>query len=385
MGPRVLLASEYNGWGEAFRSVSYDFCQVIAGIDDVHLIAPSLCKDPIERVFRKTANTLADMLERPRIPDLEKVHVEQDYDLFVFVCWTPANLVELSRIKHWRKRCRKTAVLINEVWANQIHQFDKYLHFLREFDYVFTPHVPTIPHLAPNTGGSCHFLAQGTDCLRATPFPLLPERVIDVYSYGHRPPEIHRQLIDLTERQEIFYQYDSLASSNSRVKSWSDHRLLLANNIKRSRYVLAFNPSANTLKASDAKGEQVLSARLFEGAAGGAAMIGSAPKCAEYGEFFDWEDAIIEISPDTVDLKGILKNLDADPARLDRVRQTNAIQSLRRNDWVYRWETVLKTVGLPASSKVDQRKARLWAIADTAERQLAFGGPARSFVRSAAE
>jgi hypothetical protein len=385
MSRRVLLASEYNAWNHAFHSLSYEFCQVIAAVDDVQLVVPPQSQRRMERVARKAANLIGEPLGLRRIAVSDRVHLAQDYELFLFVCWSPDSFVELSRIKHWRERCRKTAVFINEIWSHNIHKYDAYLSALRNFDYVFTPHKPTIPQLQKHTNGRCVFLPQGANCLRSSPFPERPARVLDVYSYGHRPAAVHRQLVALAEQQEIFYQYDSLASSDSRVKSWSEHRLLLANNIKRSRYVLTFNPSAGTLKARDANGEQVLSARLFEGAAGGAAMIGSAPKCAEFTENFDWPDAVIEMPPNCDDVASFIRKLDVDATRLERVRTTNAVQSLRRHDWVYRWETILNTVGMTPTSKVNHRKAQLWSLAKAAEQPVVRDGRVRLEASAAAE
>jgi hypothetical protein len=217
----------------------------------------------------------------------------------------------------------------------------------------------------------------GTDCLTMTPYPSAPERVIDVYSIGNRPAGLHKQLVTLAERQEIFYLYDSLSSSDSRMKDWREHRLLVANNIKRSRYFIAFSPAAiATSKAHQIRDEQVIPSRLFEGAAGGSVMIGEAPQCPEFDELFDWNDAVIKIPVDPSNVRELLDELDAQPARMERIRQINAIQSLRRHDWIYRWEKMLQAVGLEPSPKVQERKMRLNQIADAAEATLNSAAPA---------
>jgi hypothetical protein len=199
----------------------------------------------------------------------------------------------------------------------------------------------------------------------------MPDRVIDFYSIGNRAEGLHKQLVNLAEKQKIFYLYDSLSSSDSRMKDWREHHLLVANNIKRSRYFIAFSPAAiATYKSGQTKNEQVLPSRLFEGAAGGTIMVGEAPECPEFYEHFDWPDAVIKISPNPNNVQAVLEELESQAARTNRVRHINAIQSLRRHDWIYRWEKMVETVSLKASPKSQERKLRLHQIADEAEAAL---------------
>lgn len=62
----------------------------------------------------------------------------------------------------------------------------------------------------------------------------------------------------------------------------------------------------------------------------------------------------------------MIRELDTDPERLDQVRQANVASALTRHDWVYRWETVLGSVGMPPSPRVASRKAHLAALGDEA-------------------
>ena len=171
----------------------------------------------------------------------------------------------------------------------------------------------------------------------------------------------------MAQRNDFYYLYDSLASTDSRVKDWGEHRLLLANTIKRTRYFMGFNPaSLSNAKADRIAGEQVLPSRMFEGAAGGAIILGSAPQCQEFSECFDWPDPVIEISADAGDIAAVIKELDAQPRRTDAMRRTNVIRSLEKHDWVYRWEHILSTVGMEPLPQLRQRKARLSHLASTA-------------------
>jgi hypothetical protein len=107
----------------------------------------------------------------------------------------------------------------------------------------------------------------------------------------------------------------------------------------------------------------VVPARLFEGAAGGAVLLGTAPQCPEFQSCFDWPDAVIEVSPEATDIAAVIDELDTQSQRMERVRHTNAIRCLLQHDWVYRWQRILSTVGMASHSKLDDRKKRLGSIA----------------------
>jgi hypothetical protein len=114
--------------------------------------------------------------------------------------------------------------------------------------------------------------------------------------------------------------------------------------------------------------ERALSTRYFEGAAGGAVMIGSKPPVPEFLTHFDWSDAVIEIPRDPQDMSAILADLYAQPERLARISRANAIQSLKRHDWAYRWAEVLTIMGMTRSPKLDHRLDKLKRLSDEAER-----------------
>ena len=56
---------------------------------------------------------------------------------------------------------------------------------------------------------------------------------------------------------------------------------------------------------------------------------------------------------------------DRQPERVARIRRDNAVNVLRRHDWVYRWRQVLDVVGLPASQGMTLREAHLERLART--------------------
>jgi hypothetical protein len=65
-------------------------------------------------------------------------------------------------------------------------------------------------------------------------------------------------------------------------------------------------------------------------------------------------------------MSAIIEELDAQPRRLERVRQTNAVRCLLQHDWVYRWEQILSTIGMDALPQLHRRTSLLRDIAAAA-------------------
>ncbi|MDV2993059.1 MAG: hypothetical protein N4J56_002713 [Chroococcidiopsis sp. SAG 2025] len=88
-------------------------------------------------------------------------------------------------------------------------------------------------------------------------------------------------------------------------------------------------------------------------------MLGVPPECESFTRNFDWEDAVIKVSYDAPNIAEILAALDSQTDRLQKIRTDNVINSLLKHDWVYRWETILATVGLNSTPAMMARKAHL--------------------------
>ncbi|MBV9246143.1 MAG: hypothetical protein JO366_15160, partial [Methylobacteriaceae bacterium] len=242
MKRRTLIASEFNARDRAHFAQSYEFCRVVMECDDADLIAPGIDNylarrlggilpahdnHNVQRDFNRLVNGVRKGLRLKNAPTIEPVTLDQSYELFFFVAWSPQSLVELSRIRNWRSRCKIAVAYLFELWGSTLEQDRHYLKLLDQFDHVFLLHSGSISRLPSYTRAPCSLLVTGVDCLTATPYPAQPERVVDVYSFGNRSKRVHQQLMDLSRAGSFFYLYDSLASTGSEVKDWQEHRMLL--------------------------------------------------------------------------------------------------------------------------------------------------------------
>ena len=156
-------------------------------------------------------------------------------------------------------------------------------------------------------------------------------------------------------QRQFFYVYDTV--TNFPVIDSMEHRRLTAEMIKRSRYFMAHKHNVNATNQTG--GDEALGSRLFEGVAGGAVLLGLAPDCPEFGECFDWPDAVIPLPVELTDVAPFFSDLDAQTARLQAVRRRNVLETLSRHDWSHRWARILDMVGLKPLDGLEARAARL--------------------------
>jgi hypothetical protein len=140
-----------------------------------------------------------------------------------------------------------------------------------------------------------------------------------------------------------------------------EHRVQLAEMIKRSRYFVV-NRAKIDLQIHGGTHDEV-GHRSFEGAAGGAVLIGHTPRGASAQQLFDWPDAHFHVDPDSSAIIDVMRELDRDPERVERIRHSNITNVLRRHDWAYRWLDLLNALGMPAMSRLARRLETLEQLA----------------------
>ena len=158
----------------------------------------------------------------------------------------------------------------------------------------------------------------------------------------------------------FFYLYDS--TSANQVLNPTDHRTLFSNISKRSRYFIV-NPGL--IDRPDIRGTQIeIGNRYFEAAAAGSILLGERPNNGQFEKFFDWPDALIELPYNSPDAARFIQDLDKQPERQRSISRTNMQQALLRHDWLYRWEAILKAVGVAPLPQMEVRRKRLQTLAD---------------------
>jgi hypothetical protein len=355
--PRTLVFSQRNLTKILpFRCAHFEFEDVVGEIDSVDILAPRIDPSTRRHAFSKQLAYHTSFILNPGI---ERAPIRDGYDLFFAICGNPSDLLRINAVD-WRSHCKKAICLIDEVWLRELKDYHKFLLMLRKFDLVVLYYSKSVDPINKLLGEQkCIFLPPGVDTIRFSACPGYPERHIDVYSMGRRSATTHAAFMKMTSGNRFFYLYDS--TSADRVLNPIDHRILFSNISKRSRYFIV-NPGL--IDRPDIRGTQIeIGNRYFEAAAAGSILLGERPNNGEFEKFFDWPDALIELPYDSPDAARFIQDLDKQPDRQHSISRTNMQQALLRHDWLYRWEAILKTVGVAPLPQMEVRRKRLQSMA----------------------
>jgi hypothetical protein len=352
--PRVLLFSERNLYErEVWRCGFFEFENILLDIDSVDLLAPVRTKWYEDRL--RVSLKLGNFLKYPIIePGIVPIRLNKDYDVFFTIIEKPGEALNIKAIKNMKERCKTTVCWVMEFYAWNMKTHRSSLEMLKEFDYVFFMASNYHPFKEVLPAG-VSYMAGGVDALRFCPCPNPPKRSIDVLSIGRRSEKKHKSLLKLAEDEGLFYMYDTI--DDLHAYDLDQHRALVSSLAKRSRYFIV-NPGKFDVP-EETGGQAEFGFRYFEAAAAGSIMIGERCKNREFDKIFTWEDAVIDSPYDSEEMGDVIKSLDAQPERQNRIRTENMIQCLAHHDWAYRWENVLKTVGLEPMPALQERKDNL--------------------------
>ncbi len=362
---RVCIASHYALGSALYNRLVFEACASIATMAETTIVAPGSAR---HGAAWKAVSLARHATRGVPFSGYEHKKIDEDFDLFLFVGMRPQDLICLKSIEGWRERSRIAAAFLFETWTALVEEKRNYYRLLKPFDEVFLFNAGSVATARRVSGTGVSHLPAAVDCLAATPWPKPGARPIDVVSIGRTHQRVHEQLVEMTSRQELNYLWD--LPPGTMTFGYPEARFRTYHLIRQSRYFTSFNFKIDAAKTRESRGEDTVPARVFEGAAAGAVMIGTAPTVPEFQTLFDWPDAIIEIPLDPVDMPAFYAEIEAQPQRIRRAGILNAARSLRKHDWAYRFEEMLRRLDLPVPAQVAERKARLADLADRAEAEL---------------
>jgi hypothetical protein len=352
---------DWAGW-----VANYEFEDVVTQVDDADLleITPGTG-------FRQAEWIVQRLLWRPGVrhiarhlnPGLSPITLDRDYEVFFYVCMNPFELLYLNGIRGWRERSKRRVCYLVEAYAGWTREWAFHLGLLRDFDHVCVGLQGSVAPLQELLGKPCSYVPFAVDAIKFSPLPHLPQRSIDVYSLGRRVETTHQELLRKSRADEVYYVYDTLPAKLLKPTDYRQHRDLIANTAKRSRFFIAY--PAKVDNPGETRGQSEAGNRYYEGVAAGTLLIGATPTGASFRDEFGWPDATIDLDREGV-LDHWLTLARQNPARLDAMAMRNAREGLLRHDWLYRWQQVLKVAGLEPTEKFRGREARLLELAERA-------------------
>ncbi len=361
-GARVLVVSQRRRAPHISRCTLYEFEHLIGQFDRADVLYPETPAISIwkRRALRRGYDWFKVQPQRRRAAPL----IDRDYDLVFFCCEDIGDLLGLGPIAAFLTRAKKKVCYVEELWAADVPRREHETVLLRQFDHVLLSCAGAVEPLSRQIGVPVSFLAPSVDAVTFFPGDPPVPRAIDVYSMGRRSPTTHQALLRLGRERGWFYVHDTFAAN--RVIEPLEHRTLLANLVKHSKYFVANRAKIDHVET---RGQEEIGSRHFEGAAGGAVMIGEPPRCQTFLDHFDWPDAVVPMNFNTDRPEEVIEALEADRPRVERIRCDNLRHTLRRHDWAYRWEQVLAAAELPALAELQERKRLLERLATVVDRR----------------
>jgi hypothetical protein len=361
--PRVLMVTPRRYEKAIWRCGQVEFEDLISELDDVELVAP----EPTVRgqgLFARQAARVAQRLANVELsfqPRVTRTTLDREYELFAYYAAQPRDLELLDAIPNWRRSCKKAVCIVDEFWVEHFADDARRLERLSNFDLIAVMFRGTVEPLQKVTGVPCIWVPAAVDTLRFFPGIVPPARSIDVYAMGRRSETSHEALLAQATSHNWTYLFDSIDPVHVR-DGLQSHRKQLAELVKRTRYFLANMAKVDAPRHRGSQEE--IGFRSFEGAAGGAVLLGHTPATPSLDELFDWPDAHVHVAFGSRDIADVIHQLDADPERVNTIRRNNVVNSLRRHDWAYRWKTVLDKLQIAARPRLGKRLDTLRDLAN---------------------
>lgn len=364
--PRICMLTSRDFSHRAFMGGIYDGQDVLLDIDDVDLIClkprrvcqlrQSIQQRIVWHDFTRTF-VFANMAFEP-------IRLSKEYDLFVAYFPLIRDLIQVPAVRGWKEYCRTSVCWIDEIYAADIPKLKHWLAALIPFDHIVIGYSGAVAAVAEAIKRPCHAVPIGVDAIRFSPYPRPLDKVIDIYRMGSGSEGLHHALLELAAQKDMFYVYDTFVASDIKIHNHRQHREMLANMVKRSRYFIV---APTTRRLPNATGDQIeIGLRYYEGSAAGTVMIGQIPYCDMFNALFNWQDVVIEIEADGSNVADVIAGLEAQPKRLVEISRRNAMEALLRHDWAYRWKKILNIVGLEPSPQLEMRENRLKQLAEQA-------------------
>jgi len=106
---------------------NYEFEDTICAVDSVDLLTltPGAAHQPREWLARRMVwrRGLRE-LTRYFSPGVQTIALKRDYDLFVYICMTPADLLYLAAVEGWETRCRIKICFLGEFYAGWAREYE---------------------------------------------------------------------------------------------------------------------------------------------------------------------------------------------------------------------------------------------------------------------
>ncbi|MEM8924018.1 MAG: hypothetical protein AAGD35_11000 [Actinomycetota bacterium] len=287
----------------------------------------------------------------------------KSYDVGIFIGFTSWDLPLLERMPELRERCDRLMAWFPEVWTSDVDSPTARYEPFDLVDHLFAGMVGGSEKLRGITNTPVHYLPMAVDVTRFAPAMWPQPRPIDVLGIGRRNPALHESLLDWSRKTGKLYVYDTIAGAT--VPDVPAHRTNLGDTYARTN--IALTSYAKIDQPEVTQGEREVPGRLWEGLAGGAVMVGQAPR-AEIQERAVGRTVVTDLPQSPAEAVEVISEVAGKAT--DAERMANTSLALRSHDWAHRWRQSFLDMGLPVPPGIDARIDELATMATTVENAL---------------
>lgn len=327
MQVRVLIPTSRH----LYKLVSYgmvvDFEDAVVAASDVDLVPV-----PLHSWRAQAESLLRGQLQRPVVTP------RSQYDVCLLVAMGVNWLPSLQYIRNLRSVARRVVVYLFDSWLSDLSRLSSYQQVLAAIDDLFVSFVHARDEYSRALPCRVHYLPQAVD--ERWFHPYRTRRPIDVLSVGRRLPEVHSRLLEISRERDLFYYYQTHVAPMA--IDFRENQELLGRLCQLARVHVSWAVDCTTPNRK-AEGTAI-TARWFEAAASGSAVIGRAPRTTEFARLFPYSGFVRDIDLDAIERTDeILADASADGGRNERIALAEHVRTL--HTWTARWGEILEVCG----------------------------------------
>ena len=213
------------------------------------------------------------------------VTLEGEYDLCFLAVFQPDEIRVLAVLDRLRRHCRRVVVYVFDAWVSSSASFRRHRRLWRLCDKVIVSFPGAVNAWISHVGCPVEYMPQAIDPERFHP---QEPRPIDVLSVGRRLDSVHRHLLDIAARHDLWYQFSE--SRAPQAIDLEESQFLLARLCRSARIQICWPVEVTDAESvrsgyTPADGSPI-TARWFEAAASGSIVMGAKPASAEFDRLF---------------------------------------------------------------------------------------------------
>ena len=325
---RVLIPTSR----DVYRLVSYgmvvDFEDAVASASDADLVAVPL---------HTRRAQLEGLLKRQPLRPVTAPR--SHYDVCLLVAMAPYWVPSLRYVRNLRRSAKRIVVYLFDSWLSELPVLRADRRVWSLVDDLFVSFFHSFGPYSEQLDCRVHYLPQAID--ERWFHPHRGERPIDVLSVGRRLPVVHQRLLEISRRRDLFYYYQTHQAPMA--IDLRENQELIGRLCQSARVHVSWSVDRTSM---DRAGEgAAVTARWFESAACGAAVIGGAPRTEEFQRLFPSPGFVRELDPAVPDeTEGVLDAALTDPQEDERRALAEHVRSA--HTWAVRWRQIVQACGL---------------------------------------